>query len=254
MKGHPIILALKDSSRGYEVSPARVPIAVLAEFSKDVSDFIKGSGREDAGEIDVSVEQGSLALLAKDVTISSVFRDLQTIESSGDLSMIDTKRRTVIEKWQNRAKKTQGVVISIATPVLVKDLVISRSSDYRDLGAARLVDVERYIRGEILDLGGASRSNAHVLMADGSKLTIKTSRDLIQAEPKNRVYQEAHMRVRGKLNLDTNQLTEVELIAFVEYAPSFDETDMVNLVKKGRKAWAGVGDAAEWIRAMRGGH
>lgn len=254
MERQPLILALKDPSGGYEISPRRVPIAVLAEFTKDASDFIKGSGRQDAGSIEVAITEGSLALAAEDVPFPSLFRDLKTIESSGDLSRVDSKRKAILEKWQSRAKRIPGVIVRIAAGVLKNDLIISKSSDLRDRGQARLVTVERYIRGEIQDLGGSSRPNAHVLMPDGSKLTIKTSRDLVRAEPKNRVYQEAHMRVRGQLNLDTNELTDVELISFVEYAPKFDQEDMRNLVAKGRLAWADVEDPAEWVRSMRGGH
>lgn len=254
MDTHPITLALKDSSRGYEISPERVPISVLVEFSKDVSDFLKGSGRGDIGTVEVSIKKGSLALVAENVPYQSVFRDLKTIETSGDLSRIDSKRRAIIEKWQDRAKKIQGIIVRIATASLNQDLEISKSSNFKDLGTARLVNVERYIRGEIQDLGGATKPNAHVLMSDGRKLTVKTSKHLVRAEPRNRVYQEAHMRVRGKLNLDTNELTDVELISFVEYAPKFDSKDMENLVAKGRKAWAEVEDPAEWVRTMRGGH
>ncbi|NYT66884.1 hypothetical protein H0A58_13040 [Alcaligenaceae bacterium] len=254
METYPITLALKDSSRGYEISPARVPAVLLAEFSKDVIDFIKGSGRQDVSSIEVSIKEGSLAIVADNISIPSVFHDLKTIESSGDLSRIDSKRRAFVEKWQSRAKKTQGLAVRITTKILDRDLVISRSSDYKNMGTARLVNVERYIRGEIQDLGGVSTPNAHVLTADGQKLTIKTTRDLVRSEPKNRVYQDAHMRIRGKLNLDTNELVDIELISFVEYAPTFTKKDMENLVAKGRQAWADVDDPAEWVRSMRGGH
>ena len=254
MKTYPITLVLEDSSRGYEISPARVPASVLAEFSKDVLDFIKGVGRQDVSSIEVSIIEGSLTIVADRIPFSSVFRDLKTIELNGDLSRIDSKRREIIEKWQSRAKKTQDVTVRIATQALSSELVISRSSDYKDLGTARLVNVERYIRGEIQDLGGISQPNAHVLTSDGKKLTIKTTREFIRSETKNRVYQDAHMRVRGKLNLDTNELVDLELVSFVEYAPKFNKKDMENLVAKGRQAWADVDDPAEWVRSVRGGH
>lgn len=254
MDKHKITLALNDNTRGYEASPERVPARVLASFSKEAADFLKGSGRGSSKDLDISITKGSLALSSEDVASNPLFRDLRLLQDTGDLSRIDSKRREVIEKWQRRARRLKDYSIHIASTSIRSAVHISKASNYRDLGTARLVNVERYIRGTIQDLGGLSSTSAVVLLPDGNRLTIKADKALIEKESVNRVYQETILRVRGKLNLDTSELTEAELISFVEYKPKFDNKDMETLVSKGRKAWADVKDHVEWVRSMRGEH
>ncbi len=254
MEKHKITLALSDKSGGYEVSPERIPARVLASFSKEVADFLKGSERASRGRLDVSISKGSLALTSEDVASSALFRDLRLLEGTGDLSRIDSKRREVVEKWQRRAKRLKDYSIRIASTSIKTTVQISKASDYRDLGMARLVNVERYIRGTIQDLGGLTSTSAIVQLPDGSRLTIRADRSIIEKESVNRVYQETLLRIKGKLNLDTSELTDAELVSFVEYAPKFDNKDMETLVSKGRKAWADVKDHVEWVRSMRGEH
>mgnify|MGYP000352281966 CR=1 FL=1 len=43
-----------------------------------------------------------------------------------------------------------------------------------------------------------------------------------------------------------------KLIAFEEYGPMFDEKAFKRLTERGAKAWADVGDAAEWVEGLRG--
>jgi len=253
MNALPITFTLTDSSRGYAISPARVPASVLADFSSEVVEFIKGSGRQDISMVEMSISEGSLSITAANIPLPSFFQDLEVIKATGDLSRVDSKRREVMEKWQARAKQAKSVALRIINADRSIQLIVNSTSSFQSQHAARLVDVERYIRGEVQDLGGVVNANIHVLTSDGEKLVVRTTRELLRSETKNRVYQDAYMRVRGKLNLDTNELVDVELVSFVEYAPKFDEKDMANLVSEGRKAWGDVGDPAEWIRNLRGG-
>lgn len=254
MNALPITFTLSDTTRGYAISPARVPATLLADFSSEVVEFIKGSGKQDISMVEMSISEGSLSITATNVSVPSFFQDLKVIEATADLSRVDSKRRAVVEKWQARAKQLKDIVVRIATADHSTQIIINSSSNYCNQNTARLVDVERYIRGEVQDLGGITKANIHVLTPDGEKLVIRATRELLRAESKNRVYQDAYMRIRGKLNLDTNELIDVELVSFVEYAPKFDEKDMANLVSEGRKAWADVGDPSEWVRNLRGGH
>ncbi|MEX3613852.1 MAG: hypothetical protein VB141_08755 [Burkholderia gladioli] len=46
METNLITISLQDDSPGYEISPARVPLATLAAFASEVRDFLKGSGKD----------------------------------------------------------------------------------------------------------------------------------------------------------------------------------------------------------------
>src|SRR5690606_22761100 len=115
MDKHTITLAVTDSSGGYEISPERVPIGVLADFSKEVAEFLRGSGRLSEAPSDVSIGKGSLALTVESPVFHPVFQDLKTLDETGDLSRIDSKRKKLVELWQERAKKTTGYSVRISS-------------------------------------------------------------------------------------------------------------------------------------------
>ncbi|CAM3794790.1 hypothetical protein EV679_0325 [Kerstersia gyiorum] len=249
-----ITIALRDGSRGYEISPERVPLSVLADFSKDVRDFIRGAGDDiDIANVDVGIIKGSLAISAVGINSPSLVSDLRMLASSEDISKITSKkRREVIRKWQSHAYKFDNVFVRIASPWSKNVILISKTTAFREIDQSRLVTVERYIRGEIQDLGGARESNAHVRLPDGKTLTVRTDRELIKRESENLVYKEVHLRIRAKMNLDTGKLSDPELIEFVDYKPKFDEEKFQEAVRKGREAWRDIGDPAAWVRLSRG--
>ena len=248
-----VTIAIRDKSRGYEVTPERVPLTVLSAFSKDVQDFIKGPGKDiDMASVEVSVRHGSLAIHAEHINSASLFADIRALSSSTDLAKVSKKRREIVRKWQEQAHRVKDFVVRIVSPWADTDIVVSNDTDYREAQSPRIVSVERYIKGEILDLGGITDSNAHIRLPDGQKLTIKTDRELIRSEPRNLVYHEVHLRIRAKLDLDTGRLSDPELISFVDYEPKFDPDKFAKAVSKGREAWRDVGDPAEWVSSIRG--
>lgn len=249
-----ITIALKDRSRGYEISPERVPLSVLADFSRDVRDFIRGAGGDiDIAAVDVSVHKGSLAIRADNIDSPSLVSDLRMLSSTQDLSRITSKRRReIVRKWQNLAYKERGFSVRIASPWSAEGVIISKKSSYKELETPRLVNVERYIKGELLNLGGVTESNAHVRLPSGEKLIVRTDRDLIKHESENLVYREVHVRIRAKMDLDTGKLIDPELIEFIDYKPRFDEEQFQEAVRKGREAWGDIDDPAAWVRQSRG--
>lgn len=248
-----VTIALKDESHGYAISPKRVPLALLSEFTADVEAFIRGSEKEvDTANLDVAVVEGSFALTAPQVYASRLQYDVQLLQQSADLSKLDTKRRAIVERWQAAAKNSLSRVIRIASSALDNVIVIDRSTDFRALEVENWVDVERYIKGELMDLGGVKQSNAHVRLPDGQKLTVRTNKDQIRSKPENLVYREVHLRIRAKYNLDTGELRDASLIEFVDYAPKFDAEAFDQLTRAGAKAWKDVDDPALWVRQLRG--
>lgn len=249
-----VTIALSDNSRGYEISPDRVPLSVLTSFSKDVQDFIKGAGKDiDPASVEVRIQHGSLAIQADNVSSQSLMDDLASLARAADLSLlVSKKRREIVRKWQEQAFKAKSFVVKIVSPTADAAIVISHRSSFREEESANLVVVERYIKGEILDLGGITDSNAHIKLPDGQKLTIKTDRELIRAESRNLVYHFVHLRIKAKLDLTTGKLSDPELISFVDYQPKFEPEKFNDAVRKGREAWRGIGAPDEWVRAMRG--
>jgi len=64
--------AVNDRINDAEVRPTHVPLALLGEFQKDVSEFLKGSSRDvDPAKILVSIEEGSLAFVVTGLLAAS---------------------------------------------------------------------------------------------------------------------------------------------------------------------------------------
>lgn len=241
MEAQSLTFALIDSSAGYEATPERVRLEALTAFASDVSTLLRGANREvDPGELDVSVRAGSLAIVTAPIAAApSLFRDLRSLLDTELLDALDAKRREVVERWQK--------------PFLARPLVIDERTDFRADDADQWVVVERYVRGEIQDLGGAKKANAHVRLPDGTLLSVATERKVLKEGTQNRLYKPAMLRIRARYNVLTRELKDAQLIEFVEYAPRFDEAEMERLTRRGAQAWKDVEEAAAWVDDLRGG-
>jgi hypothetical protein len=255
MEAQAVEFSVVDVSSGYEATPDRVRLDLLAGFAKDVSQLLRGSLQEvDPGQLDVAVRSGSLAIRTEQIVAApTLFRDLKSLLQSELLDSLDAKRREVIERWQKTARQVRGVAFKISTPALDRPVVIDERSEFRADDADQWVAVERYVRGEIQNLGGAKVPNAHVRLPDGELLIVATDRAVLKDDSHNRLYKQAMLRIRARYNVLTHELRDARLVEFVEYAPRFDEADMERLTRRGAQAWKDVDDAAAWVEDIRGG-
>ena len=255
MEAQQITIALIDNSAGFEASPERVRLADLAEFSADVAIFLRGDGKEvDSKTLEVAVINGSLGIRTAPLPVApQLFNDLRALLNSELLDNLDAKRRDVMVRWQKAARQTRQLAYRISAPFLDRPIVVNAESDYRSDDANQWVQVERYIRGEIQDLGGATKANAHVKLPDGSTLTVTTDRDVLRDDTVNRLYKLAMLRIKAEYNVLTRVLRNARLVEFVEYAPQVDEKELARMTRRGVDAWKDVGDATTWVDEMRGG-
>ena len=249
-----VTFSLEDTSRGYEITPSRVPLDEVIEFGKEVRDFIQGSDKEVSKEdLVISIEKGSLAFATGEINAPKLQADMLLLQVSADLSDLDAKRRAVMEGWQKAAKLNYQRAINIVSSAFTGRIRISHETKFVAELKENWVAVERYVRGELQDLGGVRNSNAHLRLHDGGgSITIKTDKSLVRAQSVNRVYHDVTVRIKAKLNLYTGEIKDAELIEFVEYAPKFDSQEFEQMTTKGRKAWADVDDHVKWIRELRG--
>lgn len=255
MEAQRITVALIDHSAGFETTPDRVRLGDLADFSKDVAIFLRGEDKEvDTKSLEVAVRKGSLALETTPLMFApNLFRDLRTLLGGELLDTLDAKRREVVERWQKAARQTKHVAYRISAPFLDRPIVVNAESDYHADDADQWVQVERYIRGEIQDLGGVTKANAHVKLPDGRTLNVTAERDVLRDDPVNRLYKLAMLRIKAEYNVLTRDLRNARLVEFVEYAPTVDEEALSRLTRRGAVAWRDVPDATAWVDELRGG-
>ncbi len=253
MKAEPILFKLHDESAGYAVSPQRVPLALLKAFADDVADVIRGEGsKAQASRVEVAVVDGSLALRTEPLADPVLFANLRCMSVSQQLDGIATRRRGVFERWQARARKTRDVSIEISSPALVAPVLISHATDFRLVAADQWVKVERYWQGEVEDIGGSDRVNAHIRLTSGERLTIDADRAVLREDKINRLYKTSMVRVAAEYNVATREHRNARLIEFVDHEPRFDEDEFRRMTEQGRQAWNDVGDASAWVESLRG--
>ncbi len=169
------------------------------------------------------------------------------------LDSLDAKRREVMERWQKLARQSREVAYRISAPFLERSIEINAESDYHADDADQWVQVERYIRGEIQDLGGATKANAHVKLPDGRTLKVTTERDVLRDDTVNRLYKSAMLRIKADYNVLTRDLRNARLVEFLEYAVDVDEEALTRLTRRGAVAWRDVPTATDWVDELRGG-
>lgn len=245
--------ALSDSINDVEVGPKHVPLALLGEFQKDVKEFLNGSGRDiDPKQVMVSIEEGSLALWVSGVlAAASLWADIEHLQSSNSLNLIDAKRANVVERWQNAALSNPHRRYVVADRSSQVSFFVDLSSNYRRPEEV-WARVEKYLYGTVTDLGGKTNANVHLQVA-GEALTIAASQDLLAKEQQNHLYRQILVRVTAEENLFTGALRNFNLLSFESYQPRYDDDEFKRMVERGTQAWADIPDSSAWVESLRGG-
>lgn len=243
--------AVNDRINDAEVGPSHVPLALLGEFQKDVAEFLKGSGKElDAGQVIVSIEDGSLALVATGLlAATALWADVEQLKNPGALGLIDPKRAAVVERWQKAARRSPSRSYQLADQGKAVIARVDAHSDFRNQIEAAWVPVEKYLTGLITDMGGTHKANIHLKLANGQVQTIAAEQQLLAAEEKNRLYKPAALLVRAEESLKTGELRNLALVAFQPAPSGWNEAAFAELVKRGTQAWKDVPD--DWLEELR---
>jgi hypothetical protein len=244
--------AVSDRINDMEVNLSHVSLALLGEFQKDVGEFLKGANRDiELGKISVAIEDGSLALVVSGLlAASSLWTDLEHLKSVDSLSLIDSKRASVVERWQTAALKNPHRRYLVADQSGQTSFSVDSTSNFRRQEDT-WVHVEKYLYGTVVDLGGSSKANVHLKLESGGVLTIASTQDLLAQEEQNRLYRPALLHVTAEENLLTTELRNLSLLAFETHKPSFDEDEFNRMVERGSQAWVDVPDASAWLETLR---
>jgi hypothetical protein len=61
------------------------------------------------------------------------------------------------------------------------------------------VPVEKYVTGQVVDLGGTNKANVHVVTSDGTPVIVDATQDLLFKEEKNHLYRPARRSPRSAM-------------------------------------------------------
>jgi hypothetical protein len=251
---------LSDVIDGEEISPGHVPLGLLKEFADDVGRFVAGSKKDvQAASLVVAIREGSLELDVSHVDATlPVWTDLNVLKDPRSLQDIDPQRAAIVQKWQAQARKypNRRVLIREASDGSSNSrvlLTVTTETDFRAKDAGSWVNIERYIKGKVVDMGGASAVNLHVRMEDGATLKIDATEEELRREEENHLYRSVLLRVNVEENLSTGELRNARFIAFAPYRPKFDAAEFEEMTRRGSLAWRDVDNATDWVDELRGG-
>ena len=251
-----IEFVLHGKVEGQEITPRTIGLSQFNEFNQQVEQFIGGSQRLKLDQVHVEIAQSSyvLRVLLPIVVLSSLEPDLKLMARQDVLGELDIKRAEVVQKWQARAKNNPDLYYEVRPQGEgMAKVRISRESDYRVGEIVPWVAVEKYLFGEITDMGGTQKANIHLKLDRGGKiLLVGAAQGYLRDQSENRLYHKALLHVRAEQHYKTGELRNVHLIGFMDYQPAYDEAALDRFAAKGATAWADVPDAAKWVREARG--
>jgi hypothetical protein len=254
---------IKGTLDDVEISPTTINFTRFNEFNRQVEEFVAGSdeGTNDKLQLDtvyVQVLEGSYRLrlvlsLALVVGVESVLRVLSREDSLADL---DKRRAKIVEKWQLKAHSHENLTYEIQVTRSdgreAPSVRIGGDTNFRHGEQIPWVRVEKYLFGQIVDMGGAKAANVHVKVGSDI-LIVNSDRDYLRGNDKNLLYRDALLRVSAEENTRSGELRKMRLIHFVEYNPTFDQAALDRFAEEGAKAWADVPDGAAWVKNLREG-
>jgi hypothetical protein len=245
---------VSDRINDVEVSLSNVPLALLGEFQRDVSDFLKGSSRDvDPTKILVSIEEGSLGLVVSGLlAASTLWADIEHLKSTDSLSLIDPTRAKVVERWQTQAQRNPNRNYLVADQSKKVFFSVNAATNFRRTEDV-WVHVEKYLQGNLFEFGGNTKANVHLKLENGMILPpVASNHEFLIKNSPYHLYCPYLLHVTAEENLNTGELRNLHLLALEKHEPSYDEDEFNLMVEKGTKAWAGVQDVNAWLEDIRG--
>ena len=254
-----IAFELKARIAGEEITSRTVGLSVFNRFNHEVEHFISGSGRGvSLDEAHVSVEDGSyrLVVMLPALIAATVEPDVARLQTEDSLDRVDGRRASIVRRWQERARREEGYQVNIESPQRsFQPVRISRETDYHAADQDRWVAVEKYVVGRVVDIGGSTEANVHLVLEDtGKRIKATSSEEYLRDQRENYLYHKVQLQIAAHENTQTGELRDVRLLAFVGEGPSYDERELEELIEKGTRAWSDVPDSVAWVREQRGGY
>jgi hypothetical protein len=252
-----IEFVLHGKVEGQEITPHTIGLSQFNEFNQQVETFIGGSQKLKLDQVHVEIGQSSYVLRAilPAVVWSGLEPDLKLMTREDVLGQMDIKRAEVVQKWQERAKSNPDLSYEVRPRSEgLQKVRISQATDYRVGEVVPWVAVEKYLFGQIVDMGGTQKANVHLkLDRSGKTVLVGASQGYLPEQVENRLYHKALLHVRAEQHYRTGDLRNIQLIGFVDYQPAYNEEALNRFSAQGAEAWADVPDAVQWVREVRGG-
>lgn len=249
-----IVIHIEDSSRKGRVSMESFDIKEVRKLLDEVETLLFPNSKTNRPIISYSVEPGSVKNIFKTskqavVEFGAV---ISLISSQNSLVGIEQKMARSIENLQKTAvAKGYDIDINIVGDD-VSTLQITPNTRFF-IESEIWVDTMLFLYGTIVDAGGKTNSNIHIVTSDGKSYLINTSKEQLHSIDKNLLYREFGIQVTGKQRIDSGEIDDKSLflVSIFDYDSNYDEKYIKELVCRAKYTWSDILDVDDWVRNMR---
>lgn len=254
--GHISLTIIGKTAEG-GLNPQDIDISETKELLADVETllFPTRAEKEERPRVSYEVKEGSVKnLFYLPIAKAIMFNALMTeVGKQGSLDILDSRAAAVIDKWQRKAYST-GREYAIGSSVSGDQTVVRISKDTAFIIVqSGWVNTNLYLYGKIYEEGGLNRINLHILTDRYGKLPVKATEEQL-TEGENKLFKVYGLWVKGKQNIDSGELKDLELIDYLTYQPEYDELALQLLIKKASPNWRAIKDKDAWLNDIRGGN
>ena len=243
--------SVRDVVDGREIGPDFLPLTLLQAFADEVGRFLRGGTRlVDLAAVPARVAGPALGLavtLDADAHAALARECGRLAQGPAGLAQIDLRRAEVILGWQEAARKCPSRVYRVYDPAGTRGagLRIDAKTRFLPPEEETWVEVEKYLFGRVVEAGGKTNTNLHLVL-DGSRETVivTATEQQLQEDERNRLFHEVLVHVSARQNLRTGLLRDVTLLGFADQSAEVDEDALARMVARGTQLWRDVPEAA----------
>jgi hypothetical protein len=237
------------------LNPKDIDISETKELLADMEIlfFPTKAEREERPKVSYEVKEGSVKNifylpLANVIMLSALITE---VGKQGSPELLEPKAAAIFDKWQQKAYSTGrqfALSSSVAEdkPLLKIDKETSFVAPHTDW-----VNTSLYLYGKIYEEGGLNKVNLHILTDRYGKLPVKASEEQLTTG-ENKLFKVYGLWVKGKQNIATGNLKDIELIDFLTYNPDYNDAALQKLIKKASANWKKIKDKDSWLTEIRG--
>lgn len=245
-------IEVRVSNKDNTLSPKDIDINEIKDFISDVESFLYPNRKEKQNRPHISydIQEGS-AKHKFFLPISAVlfFNALTTeVSKRNSIDFLEYKRQAIIDKFQKRALKENYIIEFNNSISQEASLIIDYSTRFEMLTPS-FYESEFYIYGEIYQEGGKN-PNLHISTKKYGNLTVSATKEQIM-DGEKKTYKPFGIKVRGKKSLEDDSLADLELIEFIQYKPSFNESLLQKVIAKASDNLSKITNVDAWIDGLK---
>lgn len=244
---------------GEPLTPRNYDVREIMDMLPIALDILFGADKKSRPQVVYSIEEGSVKhvfVTALQVTLSAA-SVLEQAQEAGSLHNVDSVRAQAVEKLQSLAAKKGRTYEVGANSTNLKPLKITPTTTFKAPAVARhWYETEVYLYGQLVDMGGAQKSNIHLLTDDRGLITLPCNKEYVESIDYNPVYKMCSIRAIGKQDALTDEV-DFDSLKVVEISPhnrSFYNPDYIDsLSRQATENWLGeIADPEKWLKELRG--